>query len=111
MARSGILVAAMGLLALSLAGCTLGTMEAVSLMGTDKTVGDHVISLASGKDCSSVRKEQGKTYCKEDEMRPPRAQMHCYRNIGQVTCYEKPLPYGNYQPVDINEHNIPPERR
>jgi len=35
--------------------------------GTEKTIEDHVISLSSGKNCSSVRKEKGLTYCVEDE--------------------------------------------
>lgn len=110
MARNGFLAAAM-LAAAVLSGCGPGSLEAISLIGTDKTVGDHVISLASGKDCSSVRSEQGKTYCKEDQIAAPKPEMYCYRNIGQVTCYEKPQPYGSYIPIDQNDHNIPRERR
>lgn len=111
MARNALAVSAMLVAAVFLSGCGLAVMEAGSTMVSDKTASDHVISLASGKDCSWVRKEKGLTYCKEDALPNPKPEMYCYRNLGNVTCYEDPLPYGRYQPIDSNEHNIPPERR
>ncbi len=39
-----------------LGGCTTyAPVEGVFVIGTDKTMTDHVISLSSGKNCSSVR--------------------------------------------------------
>lgn len=112
MVRKSLLVAATLATAVMLSGCTAGLLEAFSLMGTDKTVGDHVISLASGKDCSTVREQQGQAYCKEDQLPPPKPNIYCYRNLGDVTCYDKPLPYGNYEPVDAaNQQNIPLEKQ
>lgn len=110
MIRNVFLIAAT---AVMLSGCTAGMLEAFSIMGTDKTIGDHVISLASGKDCSSVRKEEGLSYCKEDQKRqPPKPKIYCYRNLGDVTCYAKPMPYGNYERVDAADNqNIPVEKR
>lgn len=87
----------------------LGPAESVSLMGTDKTLGDHIISLSSGKDCSRVRKEQGLTYCVED-MPQIRQNIYCYRDLGGVTCYDRESPHGpnqNQQRVDRNAHNLP----
>lgn len=93
---------------ISLSACSPGPLtafEGVSLMGTDKTVVDHMISIGSGKDCSTVRKEKGLTYCVEDT---PVAQqnLYCYRDLGGVTCYDKPAPNrSTQQRVDRNEHN------
>ena len=54
-----------------IAGCSavpgFAQVQGVSVIGTDKTLEDHVISLASGKNCSTVRREKGLTYCVEDE--------------------------------------------
>ena len=93
---------------LSVSACDPGVFtafEGVSLIGTDKTVVDHVISIGSGKDCSTVRKEKGLTYSVEDT---PIAQqnLYCYRDLGGVTCYDKPAPNrSTQQRVDRNEHN------
>lgn len=96
--------------ALALSACgVLVPAEGVSLMGTDKTLGDHVISLSSGKNCSRVRKEQGLTYCEED-MPLIRQNIYCYRDLGGVTCYDRVDPHGpdqNQQRVDRNDHNLP----
>ena len=96
--------------ALAASGCTyLAPAEGVSLMGTEKTLGDHLISLSSGKNCSTVRREQGLTYCEED-MPQIRQNIYCYRDLGGVTCYDKADPHGmnqNQQRVDRNEHNLP----
>lgn len=84
---------------------TFTTFEAISLINSDKTLVDHVVSIGSGKDCSTVRKEKGMTYCLEDE---PVAQqeLYCYRDLGGVTCYDKPAPNKTTQQrVDRNDHN------
>ncbi len=85
-----------------LGGCAaatpFGAVEAVSVMASDKTLTDHAISVASGKDCSILRKEQGKTYCVEDQVNPVYPQNYCYKTIGKVTCYDRPDP--RYQRVD-----------
>ncbi|MCK4939397.1 MAG: hypothetical protein KAR80_03820 [Rhodospirillaceae bacterium] len=72
-------------------------IDAALVMTTDKTIEDHVVSGASGKDCSTVRREQGRTYCVEDEANPA-PKVTCYSSIGDVTCYSKP------------DENIPKEK-
>ena len=71
---------------------TAGNLSIVStalVMGTDKTLSDHVASLSLGKNCSTVRVEQGRTYCQEDEPNPiPNVQ--CYRTLADVMCYDAP---------------------
>lgn len=93
---------------LSISACDPGTftaVEGISLMGTDKTLVDHVISIGSGKECSTVRREKGLTYCEEDTP-VAKQNLYCYRDLGGVTCYDKPAPNrSTQQRVDRNEHN------
>jgi hypothetical protein len=79
---------------------TIGSAEVISLVTSDKTIGDHIISLYSGKNCSTLRVENDLTYCVEDEPRPQK-NGYCYRTIGSVTCYDRPDPHnGGYQEVE-----------
>ncbi|CCQ74075.1 hypothetical protein [Magnetospira sp. QH-2] len=92
-----------------MAGCSnqFAGLEAGTVMVTDKTFGDHIVSWAAGKDCSTVRWEQGRTYCKEDEPRPEPA-VFCYQSLGDVVCYDRPDPHNNaHQKVGEYEHNLP----
>ena len=68
---------------------TYNVFSTAVTMGTDKTVLDHIVSFSSGKDCSTVRTEQGRTYCREDELNPA-PNVHCYRSLADVTCYAEP---------------------
>ena len=45
-------------------------VNGVFLAATDKTMEDHVISAASGKNCSTVRAGTGRSYCAEDGLNP-----------------------------------------
>lgn len=106
------LVAVLLLMAnLSVVACdpvTFGAVEGFSLMGSDKTLVDHAVSYGSGKDCSTIRREQGLTYCAED-MPQIRQNIYCYRDLGGVTCYDRNDPHGpnqNQQRVDRNDHNL-----
>ncbi|SCA54778.1 hypothetical protein MTBPR1_10025 [Candidatus Terasakiella magnetica] len=77
---------------LLLSSCTTQFLvtEAVSTMVSDKTLGDHAMSLLSNKDCSTIRKERGLTYCKEDDPQLIKdKKLHCYNELGKVTCYEQ----------------------
>ena len=66
-------------------------LSSASVMATDKTIPDHITSYSTGKDCSTVRTEQGRTYCREDEPNPmPVA--YCYRTLADVSCYAEPDP-------------------
>ena len=65
---------------------TYFAVDTALTIGTDKTIADHVTSYKTGKDCSTVRAEQGRTYCREDEPNPIGNQ-HCYKTLGDVMCY------------------------
>ena len=80
-------------------------VEGAFVIGTDKTMTDHVISMTSGKNCSTVRKEKGLTYCEEDEPKI-KQNIFCYKTLATVTCYDRPDPNPGRQRVDLNEHNL-----
>lgn len=102
-----ILLVFFGLLILS--SCALAppiaAVEGVSAVATGKPLSDHVVSYYSGKNCSSVRKSTGRSYCEEEELNPtPR--VWCYRSLGSINCYDRPDPYGgNQRKVGDNSHN------
>ena len=95
-------------LVLGVSACGEATIvDGASVVVTDKTLADHAISLYSGKHCSSVRLEQGLTYCVEDEKHIAPL-VHCYSTLGGVTCYDRPDPYpGGQQELGQNDHNAP----
>ena len=80
--------------------------DVFSVVGTDKTIIDHLVSYTSGKDCSFVYVEKGNRYCKEDApvIKP---QVYCYSTLGRATCYETPDPFANGQRESgNNDHNL-----
>src|SRR5512132_1970979 len=51
-----------------LGGGCVAAVGAGTVVATDKTPLDHVVSLVTGKDCSIIRQHRGLTYCVEDEI-------------------------------------------
>jgi len=84
-------------------------IEGASVVATDKTIGDHVISFATGKNCSTVRKQLGQTYCEEDEVGHV-DEVYCYRTLGRPTCYAVPSPHGETNRIDHTPPGAPPPR-
>lgn len=84
----------------------IAAYEGATAVGSGKTISDHVISFASGKNCSTIRSNTGRTYCEEDEPNPI-PKVWCYRTIGKVVCYDRPDPYqGNQLRMGDNNHNL-----
>jgi hypothetical protein len=105
--RVVLALAALGMLAACEQAPTYGGIaSALVIMGTDKTIVDHAISMGSGKDCSTVRLERGLHYCREDEPNPePR--VHCYPTLGRVTCYSETHPLNSpSSELGDNSHNL-----
>lgn len=65
--------------------------DVISIINTDKTLVDHAVSLSTGQDCSTIRKIDGKSYCKKDPV--PETPLYCYRTLAAVSCYRTPDPY------------------
>ena len=100
-------IAFMSLLSACSAVPGFAQLQGAFVVGTDKTLEDHVISYTSGKDCSSVRKEKGLTYCIEDEPKVTQ-NIYCYKTLANVTCYDRPNPLGGRQKkIGDNDHNMP----
>ncbi|MBN8891567.1 MAG: hypothetical protein BGP12_20915 [Rhodospirillales bacterium 70-18] len=85
------------LLALLLAGCAgvtpvqgaVAAADVASVAVLGRGVGDAVYSGVTGRDCSVVRLEQGKTYCKPPEA-PPARPPYCTRTLGYIECWSNP---------------------
>ena len=71
-------------------------IEGATVIGTGKTIIDHIVSFATGKNCSTARKNTGKHYCEEDEVAIP-DKVYCYKTLGDVTCYTEQRPHGESQ--------------
>jgi hypothetical protein len=63
--------------------------EAVSMMVFDRSIGDLVVSAATGRDCSVVRLDMGESYYRAEEA-PPDRQPVCTRSLGAVDCWRVP---------------------
>ena len=50
---------------------------------------DAVVSIVSGRDCSIVRWDRGKSYCRPVEP-PPEPPEFCTRSLGVVDCWRDP---------------------
>ena len=67
------------------------SVAAVPLIG--RTLGDAIVSGISGKDCSLVRLDAGKSYCAPEEA-PPAKPVVCTRSLGIVDCWRNPEALG-----------------
>ncbi len=81
------------LLLFALGGCApvVGFVAAdiASLTVLGRGVGDIGVSAVTGRDCSIVRLDSGKTYCAPRVDTPP-PQPFCTRSLGPVTCWADP---------------------
>lgn len=101
----------------ALSGCLLMTGPGLfaasvsTVINTDKTPTDHVVSWATGEDCSSIEYSKGREYCEETDIAAtqadtalygPSGNYHglgpfCYRTLGEVNCYNQPDPQASEQ--------------
>jgi len=87
---------------------TGGAINVASVVATDKTVPDHVVSLVTGHDCSMVRYSAGGYYCVQPlpANAPVETRLYCYRSIGNITCYDKEIPGEGSRLVSDPRHVI-----
>lgn len=100
MTRTALLLACLACLA-GLPGCAgmglafVGANMA-TLMHTDKTIPDIMLSEQRGKDCSLLHAANNEPYCQSapEDPRQVLAKLaetrYCYRTIGAITCYDRP---------------------
>jgi hypothetical protein len=80
------------LLPLAACGDPTGALVAVNVASVavfQRAVPDLVISAVTGKDCSVVRLDQGKSYCAAQQP-PPARPPYCTRSLGAVDCWSDP---------------------
>lgn len=74
-----------------------------TLIATDKTITDHVVSLVKDEDCRTTAYFETGHYCQphaEEVVTVVREPVYCYRTLGDVDCHAMPNPYGGRaQPV------------
>jgi hypothetical protein len=68
-------------------------LDGITVVTTGKTVSDHFVSYASGKNCSTVRRQIGQNFCEEDDLSEPE-EIYCYNTLGNVNCFLQPQPFG-----------------
>ncbi len=71
--------------------------DAVSMIDTQKTISDHIVSAYTGQDCSSYGYyQQNKPYCLSQKAPEPPVppDYYCYNSISGINCYDKPV-YGD----------------
>ncbi|MEX2643571.1 MAG: hypothetical protein WD270_08965 [Acetobacterales bacterium] len=69
--------------------------ETMSLSTTDKTLGDHLASAVTGKDCSTFEALEKRPYC-QPRTEPADLSVkdpYCYRTLGNVDCYDRTYKY------------------
>jgi hypothetical protein len=72
-----------------IAGGAAAGATIVSVATIQRTPLDAVYSWWSGRDCSAVRWDQGKSYCRPVEPEPP-PPAFCTRSLGTVNCWKDP---------------------
>ncbi|WP_449233613.1 hypothetical protein [Azospirillum doebereinerae] len=100
--RSGAILAVTALAAVAVGGCSsppplvpsLIAVDIITLNATKKTVGDHIVSAATGRDCSVISLSETGDYC-PDKVVVDRSRVYCYRTLADVECHHIPDPYRN----------------
>ena len=82
-------------LATSISGFGIGSIAVIQ-----RSPLDAVYSTMSGRDCSIVRLEQGKTYCRPVEP-PPEPPPYCTHSLGVVDCWRDPATLPD-QPPEVS---------
>ncbi len=83
--------------------------EGLSLVGTQKSLSDHLFTMVSGMDCSSAYTVNNGDYCRPYEQKPETIPMrlYCYRSLGRADCYTQPLTGKNDQLIGTQVVNVP----
>lgn len=77
-------------------GGTLANLEVMSVINTKKTLGDHLATWVTGKDCSTLRAQREGAWCVDWPAPPaPPQQVYCYASLARPSCYSQPYNEGN----------------
>lgn len=71
-------------------------LEVLSVINTKKTLGDHVATWITGRDCSTIRAQREGAWCVDWPAPPaPPQQVYCYASLARPSCYSQPYNEGN----------------
>lgn len=74
----------------------LANLEMLSVINTKKTLGDHVATWITGKDCSTLRAQREGVWCVDWPGPPaPPQQVYCYASLAKPSCFAQPYNEGN----------------
>ena len=90
-------------------GALAGVDAVVAVPVFGRGVGDLAYSAISGRDCSIVRLEQGRTYCAPREGEPP-PEVFCTRSLGVVDCWADPAALPGHPAPVADRPNLTPEQ-
>ena len=92
---------------------TTAILDMASVINTQKTVDDHLVSWITGKDCSTVRASMGEHYCRESPPVLPMVQRttYCYKSLALVTCYDQPVERDAARLFGTRVDQVPPAGR
>ena len=88
--------------------------ETVSLLHSEKTMEDHVVSFFTNQDCSLPRVWNGKgAYCMTQEELLKASlpkygleKTYCYESIAAPTCYNRPSPFPNDRLIGVYDRPV-----
>ena len=87
-----------------------GAVTIASIVAIQRTPLDAIYSLITGKDCSVVRLDEGKTYCKPVDPAPD-VPPYCTRSLGVVDCWADLIERPDRPPeVAAGPHTLTPEQ-
>ncbi len=72
------------------ASLLLGGASVVTMIDSGKTVSDHVMSFATGEECTFRHSLRGEAWCqaRRSENTGEQSSLVCYQSIARATCYE-----------------------
>ncbi|CAA7619802.1 hypothetical protein [Magnetospirillum sp. UT-4] len=74
----------------------LANLEVLSVINTKKTMGDHLATWITGKDCSTIRAQREGAWCVDWPSPPaPPQQVYCYASLAKPSCFAQPYNEGN----------------
>ncbi len=106
-----------GLCLMTLTGCEAMMVAAsvplaagmTTLPQTKKLPTDHVLSSATGRDCSVLSYEKTGTYCPPYPQEVDRSKLTCIKTLGEVECHQQPDRYANGERTLASPPPPPPQ--
>jgi hypothetical protein len=87
----------------------LAIVDGVSIINTQKTLEDHIVSLVTGKDCSILKASHGEPYCQDIPPPVPTIERttYCYKSLAKAVCYDQPLAQDDSRYMGSRVDNVP----